>query len=116
MNLSGDFSINSNHSFMKMTNLSNMHNPDPFVYYNATQLIEANGYAAETHHVETKDGFILTLHRIPNNNTECVVLLQHGLLCDSTNWITNLRNQSLAFLFADKQCDIWLPNIRLVHQ
>ena len=88
---------------------------DPAVKYNSTQLIESNGYIAEVHHVTTPDGFILELHRIPAknfNDNKCTVLLQHGLLEDSSNWITNIKNQSLAFLLADQNCDVWLGNSR----
>jgi hypothetical protein len=40
--------------------------------------------------VVTDDGYILTLHRIPNNKSVAQkppVLLQHGLLCSSADWV-----------------------------
>ena len=62
-------------------------------------------YPVENHRTVTEDGYVLVLHRIPHGNPKNgykhlsspkpVVLLQHGLLCSSSNWVTNLPHQSL---------------------
>ena len=50
------------------------------------------------------------IHRIPNDGP--VYVLHHGLFCDSTNWLTNSRNESLAYILADHGFDVWMPNSR----
>lgn len=65
------------------------------------QLIELQGYTAETYHVTTEDGYILELHRIPHgiNDTASegrpVAFLQHCLLCSSSDWLMNTPDKAL---------------------
>lgn len=91
---------------------------DPEVYMNVTQLITSKGYPCQEHSVQTADGFILGVQRIPHGKTNTgissrpVVLLQHGLLSCSSCWVENLVDQSLGFILADAGMDVWLGNNR----
>ena len=48
------------------------------------QMVRGRGYPCEIHQVTTKDGYILTVYRIPAKKTGSTppqaVILQHGLL------------------------------------
>lgn len=71
----------------------------PLVFINYVglqpELIEKYGYPVEVHNITTEDGYILQAHRIPYGQ-KCgpavgkrVILLQHGLLGDSSNWVVS---------------------------
>eukprot|EP01114_Cavostelium_apophysatum_P010740 TRINITY_DN2484_c0_g1_i1.p1 TRINITY_DN2484_c0_g1~~TRINITY_DN2484_c0_g1_i1.p1 ORF type:complete len:394 (+),score=76.62 TRINITY_DN2484_c0_g1_i1:60-1241(+) len=85
---------------------------------NVTQLITSQGYPCETHKVETSDGFILTMIRIPfgkkstNKSNRPVAFLQHGLLDSASTWVVNPPEQSLGFILADNGFDVFLGNVR----
>lgn len=89
---------------------------DPDWDLNATELIISKGYPCESHKVTTKDGYILTIFRIPHGRKTTKsgrpVLLQHGLLDAASTWVLNFPDQSLGFLLADAGYDVWLGNMR----
>ncbi|XP_021951739.1 lipase 3 [Folsomia candida] len=82
------------------------------------EIIAKYGYPIETHSVFTEDGYILQLHRIPYGRNcgpapgKKPVFVQHGLLCDSSNFVITGVNKGLAYLLADSCYDVWLGNAR----
>lgn len=80
------------------------------------QLIEKYGYKVETHTVTTEDGYMLTMFRImPRKVSETKklpVLMVHGLLGSSADFIITGPNNSLAYYLADDGYEVWLANVR----
>ncbi|KAG0725197.1 Gastric triacylglycerol lipase [Chionoecetes opilio] len=97
-------------------------NPD--IYLDVPGLITKYGFPVETHIVQTEDGYLLTLHRIPHGRaggtgqdqnqvvTRDPVLMQHGLLSSSSCWIMGAPEKAPAYMMADAGYDVWLGNAR----
>ncbi|XP_025265045.1 lipase 3-like isoform X2 [Camponotus floridanus] len=75
-------------------------------------MVRKAGYPVESHVVMTEDGYFLTLHRIPGGNDSLPVLLQHGGLCSSADWVVLGKGKAFAYLLADQGYDVWLGNFR----
>lgn len=82
-------------------------------------LTERHGYPFEEHKVQTSDGYILGVHRIPyspkngrGGSFRGVIFLQHGLLCSSSDWVLAGPGRGLAFLLSDLGFDVWMGNAR----
>lgn len=113
---------------------------DPDEFVPPIPFIRSRGYIAEPHHVVTKDGYILSLHRIINPRFVGVprkaVIVQHGLVLSSMVFLVNspgggayhheevdeygaLRQNNmyevgnnLGFVLADHGYDVWMSNSR----
>ena len=81
-------------------------------------LIRKNGYPVEEHWTTTQDGYVLALHRIPHGRgadpdlRRPAILVQHGLLCSSADWVVASPAKGLGYILADAGYDVWLGNYR----
>ncbi|KAH8354919.1 hypothetical protein KR093_001140 [Drosophila rubida] len=81
-------------------------------------LVKQFGYPIQEHEVQTSDGYILTMHRIPyskrtgDTGKRPVVFLMHGLLCSSSDWVLSGPDNGLAFILSDAGYDVWMGNAR----
>jgi lysosomal acid lipase/cholesteryl ester hydrolase len=91
------------------------------------EICDVFGYTAEEHIVQTKDGYLLGLHRLGWRKGEegrrvnagegsvrkNVVYLHHGLLMNSEVWVCITEpERCLAFMLVEQGYDVWLGNNR----
>lgn len=59
-------------------------------------MIMKEGYPAESHFIQTEDGYLLTVHRIPSRSPNATaVFLQHGAFSSSFDWIVTGKDIAL---------------------
>lgn len=99
-------------------------------------MIQNSGYPVKNYTVQTKDGYILELFRIPhgqnqqdstNDNTNTdnsdsdesnetkarpAIMLLHGLMSSAEDFVVGGPQNSLAMALADKGYDVFLANSR----
>lgn len=82
----------------------------------AIQLVLHHGYEVEAHTVQTRDGYMLRLHRIlpitENSTTVRNVILHHGLMGSSDDWLLLGPSKALPYLLTNAGYDVWLTNAR----
>ncbi|XP_043264592.1 lipase 3-like [Colletes gigas] len=86
--------------------------PNDWLSSSILQLIRKNGYPAEAHVVQTEDGYLLTVHRIPGKSGAPAIYVQHGIFGTSAEWVVLGKGKALAYLLADQGYDVWLGNLR----
>ncbi|TKY46396.1 Triacylglycerol lipase 2 [Spatholobus suberectus] len=82
--------------------------------------VTIHGYKCQELEVTTKDGYIISLQRIPQGRAEISgrrtekqpVILQHGVLVDGMTWLLNPPEQNLPLILADYGFDVWIANAR----
>lgn len=81
--------------------------------------VTIHGYKCQEFQVTTKDGYILSVQRIPEGRLENgggakkqPVIVQHGVLVDGMTWLLNSPNQNLPLILADNGYDVWIANTR----
>lgn len=79
---------------------------------NFSDLVKKAGYPFEQCIVQTDDGYLLELHRLPRPGSKNVMFLQHGVMDSSYSFIANGASDGLAFRAFDKGYDVFMGNFR----
>ncbi|KAH3670940.1 hypothetical protein OGAPHI_000651 [Ogataea philodendri] len=80
------------------------------------QIVHLHGYKVHEHVVQTKDGYLLSIHRIVSQSApknKPVVYMHHGLLTNSELFVLgDTTSRCLPFRLVDLGYDVWLGNNR----
>jgi lysosomal acid lipase/cholesteryl ester hydrolase len=88
--------------------------------WTSEELILNRGYPMEIHYVETEDGYVLKLFRIPASKYETnykhkqkeAILLIHGIFDSSDGWLCNSEDKCIPLTLVKLGYDVWLGNSR----
>lgn len=81
-------------------------------------IVAYHGYSSEKHEVQTEDGYLLTVHRIPHGKDNAdvvnkpVVLVMPGLLCGSSAFVLKGPESGTGYVLANAGYDVWIGNAR----
>lgn len=81
----------------------------------AKDIVINQGYPYESVHIETDDGYILKLERLPRKESKKVIYFQHGVIDNSFAWFGHIEGESgssLAFRAYDVGYDIFVGTFR----
>ncbi|XP_047002450.1 lipase 1-like isoform X1 [Schistocerca americana] len=88
---------------------------DPRLLLTTDEIARMDGYESEKHLAKTRDGYLLTLHRVKSREGPAKrppLLLLHGLFSGSDGFVLGGPGRSAAYVFADAGYDVWLGNFR----
>lgn len=90
--------------------------PELHTYKPTDELIRTHEKRCTTHTLQSKDGYQLILHRLINpiglRGMKQTILLHHGLLGSSADWILLGPEKSLPYYLATLGYDVWFANAR----
>ncbi|XP_075163474.1 lipase 3-like isoform X2 [Haematobia irritans] len=100
--------------------LRNLNINEYHITLNTCGRIIQHNYPCEKHVVQTSDGYLITVFRIPHTlwtynvrgRKRPAVLLTHGLMSSSDIWVLNKPENGLPFMLANAGYDVWLANAR----
>lgn len=79
-------------------------------------MIRNEHYPAEKHEVQTEDGYLLSIYRLPQRDMQRsnrkVMLLMHGMTSAAQAFLTFGKKGSAAYQYYDAGYDIWIGNNR----
>lgn len=82
------------------------------------EMISREGYPVEKHTVETDDGYLLGVYRIPHGKKDTTtgnrpaVYMLHGLYSTGADWVMLGPKRSLAYILVEEGYDVWIGNNR----
>lgn len=83
---------------------------------NFIELAAYDGYLAEQHSVTTEDGYILTIFRLPVNESctaiKDIIIFTHGLYLSGDDCLIPGPGKALCYIFVDNCYEVWVPNVR----